>query len=93
VVHTEDPKDGVGEDKAVVVYVDAQWQCVKGDEGKIDSQPEGVKGKDKEAETEQEKKVRALRLSSGQVCFMSTFCQQSIDCYFWPRLVYRRFGV
>ena len=79
-VHIEDRKGGgVEEDKAIVVYVDAQWQCVRGNEGKIDSQPEGVKGKDKEAETEQEKKVRALRLSSGQVRLWSTFCQQFID--------------
>ena len=76
VVHTEDRKDEVGEDKAVIVYVDAQWQCV---EGKTNSQPEGVKGKDKEAETEQGKKVRALRLSSSQVRLWSTTCQQVID--------------
>ena len=76
VVHTEDRKDEVGEDKAVIVYVDAQWQFVK---GKTNTQPEGVKGNDKEAETEKEKKVRALRLSSGQVRLCSTFYQQFID--------------
>lgn len=69
VIRTEDEEGrGMGEE-FVVVDLDVQWQCAMGKEGQTESETAGKKGNDKETETEREKRVKALKLSSGQVRF------------------------